>query len=225
MTTTERIGARVRELRTKMGLSAQKLSDRCVLDGSPNLKRQTISNLENGRRDSVTVDELLALALALRTSPADLLLPSEGELAVTPDISMDPTRFLGWLTGQGELWGRLTPPEFRQNNRRVQLYLAAGRALEGHRSAQRRLKWAEGESDESVKSSTQKYAEMELRLLSQAVDGLIDAGLELPRLGRDTIRTIIAHELTKYPEKLMAAHPDEDPPESTDEEVPGRGRR
>jgi transcriptional regulator with XRE-family HTH domain len=217
MTTTERIGARVRELREQMGLSAQKVSDRCALDGAPELRRQVITNLENGRRESVTVDELLALALALRTSPADLLLPPKGELAVTSEISMDPYHFAEWFTGNGGPWERLTPPEFRQNNRRVRLYLDARRGMEGHRSAQRRLKWAESEGvAEGVKRSAQEYADMELRLLAQALDALIDAELEPPRLGRDTVRLMITRELTKYPDELMAvSRGGDDSPEAT----------
>lgn len=55
-------------------LSVQALSDRCGKLGLP-LGRPAISKLENGLRQSITVDETIVLARALNVSPADLVFP------------------------------------------------------------------------------------------------------------------------------------------------------
>jgi transcriptional regulator with XRE-family HTH domain len=69
---TAKVAASVRHLRMEQGISAQKLADRTAELGMP-VPRNTIANLENGRRDHVAVDELVALADALGVPPADLL--------------------------------------------------------------------------------------------------------------------------------------------------------
>jgi transcriptional regulator with XRE-family HTH domain len=69
---TKRIGAEVKRLRGKR--SAQWLADRTAAIGM-GISRPTISELETGKRKTVTVQELLVLAHALNTSPAALVYP------------------------------------------------------------------------------------------------------------------------------------------------------
>jgi len=69
------IGKRVADFRRQRGLSARQLADRTEL---PGLTRVVITRLENGRRESVDVVELLCLANALDISPA-LLFPPLGQ--------------------------------------------------------------------------------------------------------------------------------------------------
>lgn len=75
---TEIVARRLREIRARRRLSAQDVADRCSALGLF-LNRQTLSNLENHRRDHVSVDELLVLARVLEVSPVALLQPIEGE--------------------------------------------------------------------------------------------------------------------------------------------------
>jgi transcriptional regulator with XRE-family HTH domain len=69
------IGARVAHYRRQAGLSAQALAARCDELGLPSLSRVVITKLENGRREAVSVSELIILARALRVSAADLVFP------------------------------------------------------------------------------------------------------------------------------------------------------
>lgn len=69
---TKRIGAEVKRLRGKR--SAQWLAARTAAIGM-GISRPTISELETGKRKTITVQELLVLAHALNTSPAALVYP------------------------------------------------------------------------------------------------------------------------------------------------------
>jgi transcriptional regulator with XRE-family HTH domain len=64
--------AKVRALRELIGLSAQDLADAMTKQGFPTT-RSVISNYENGRKESISVDFLNAAATALYTTLADLL--------------------------------------------------------------------------------------------------------------------------------------------------------
>jgi transcriptional regulator with XRE-family HTH domain len=70
------IAQQVRWRRKARGWSAKDLSDKCLADGF-DIPRSTIADLENGRRRSVSVAELLAFARVLGVSPMDLVYPLE----------------------------------------------------------------------------------------------------------------------------------------------------
>jgi transcriptional regulator with XRE-family HTH domain len=74
---TRRVVQNMRDLRKSRGISAQQLAGLVRGLGVPTLNRSVIANLENGRRDAVTVDELYALAEALNSTP-DYLAASLG---------------------------------------------------------------------------------------------------------------------------------------------------
>jgi transcriptional regulator with XRE-family HTH domain len=81
----ETVARRVREVRRRRGLSAAQLAERLQQVGL-DWDRNIVANLENGRRASLSVDELLALALVLDVAPVHLLVPLEDEqpYQVTP---------------------------------------------------------------------------------------------------------------------------------------------
>ncbi len=86
---TRSIAAQIRRYRKQRKWSAQRLSDECANLGL-DFPRSTLADLENGRRRSISVAELLVVAKALQVEPADLLPP--GDVAtwlqpppVTPD--------------------------------------------------------------------------------------------------------------------------------------------
>lgn len=89
---SEVVAARVKEARKRRGWNATQLAQRCAEIGAPELTAQAIANIENGRRDAtgrrrrhVTVDEVLALAIALDVAPVHLMVPlEEGAYWVTP---------------------------------------------------------------------------------------------------------------------------------------------
>jgi transcriptional regulator with XRE-family HTH domain len=70
---TREVVGRIRKLRKERKVSAQKLADRCQ-DLGFQVPRMVIANLESGRRDSITVDELATLASALQVPVAGLLM-------------------------------------------------------------------------------------------------------------------------------------------------------
>lgn len=70
------LGQRVREFRTRPGVSQEKLADRASMD------RTYVSSLERGHRN-VALENLLRLAAALEVDPGELLrgLPPPGPRA------------------------------------------------------------------------------------------------------------------------------------------------
>ena len=70
----EVIAARMRELRTRHGWSAQRLAEEMAKAGIP-WDRSIVANIENGRRASISVDEMLALSYVLSVAPVHLIVP------------------------------------------------------------------------------------------------------------------------------------------------------
>lgn len=79
------LARRVKELRTKRGLSAAALAEQMQAVGV-DWQRIVVTKLENGRRQEVSVRELLALAAVLEVAPVHLLVPLEDDAPyeVTP---------------------------------------------------------------------------------------------------------------------------------------------
>ncbi len=99
---TQAVAERVRELRDKRRLSAQALADRCEQLGWPTLDRTVIANLENGRRRSITIDELMVLALALDVALVHLLVPfdDDAEVEIAPALGAVPAvNVRAWIRG------------------------------------------------------------------------------------------------------------------------------
>lgn len=77
------VASELRKHRQRRGLSTQGLADACEQLGYP-IKRQVLANLENGRRDAVSVPELLVLGKALGVPPALLVFPVGEALSCEP---------------------------------------------------------------------------------------------------------------------------------------------
>ncbi len=85
-------------------LTVQGLSDRCAKAGLE-LSRPTLSKLEKGFRQSVTVDEVTVIAHALGVAPNMLLFPL-GQADVTevlPGSALEPFAAMQWFAGEAEL--------------------------------------------------------------------------------------------------------------------------
>jgi transcriptional regulator with XRE-family HTH domain len=103
------VGERIRKLREGR-MTVKQLATRCGELGMPELTAAAIGNIETGRRDKdsgarrrdVTIDELLALALALDAPPIVLLMPFNGWdlLKITPRFAAPTTMALDWITGE-----------------------------------------------------------------------------------------------------------------------------
>jgi transcriptional regulator with XRE-family HTH domain len=66
---TAELGRTIRTLRSQRRLSARQLSELCITAGAPSLTRSTIAKIESGGRQSVTLDEVAALAQVFDVPP------------------------------------------------------------------------------------------------------------------------------------------------------------
>ncbi|APE35919.1 hypothetical protein BOX37_20440 [Nocardia mangyaensis] len=98
-----RIGQAVKALREGRTpkLSAAKLAEATEKCGYAMTKAQ-ISDLELGRKKTVTVPELVALGLALGVPPAQLLYPElpDGKVEVWPGVESSSIEALQWFSGE-----------------------------------------------------------------------------------------------------------------------------
>lgn len=95
------IAGEVRRHRLARDLSAQQLADRCAELGHP-IPRSVLANLESGRRETITVPELLVLARALEVPPVLLLFPlgRVEQMEVLPGRDVATWPALLWFTGE-----------------------------------------------------------------------------------------------------------------------------
>ncbi|SRR6266487_944828 len=107
-TPSDVVAARVRQVRTKRGMKVADLAARCAELGAPQLTAQALYKLE-GQRESatrrprpVTVDELLALSLALNVAPVHLLVPPDDPrepYPVTATVTEQASSVRAWIRG------------------------------------------------------------------------------------------------------------------------------
>jgi transcriptional regulator with XRE-family HTH domain len=99
------IAQRVKELRGRRGWSAAQLGEALDKHGL-RWDRFTVSSLESGKRQNVSVQELFALALALDVAPVNLLVPVDDRpFAITPTRIEDAETVRAWVRGQRALPG------------------------------------------------------------------------------------------------------------------------
>lgn len=98
------IGRRIKELRGRRGITAKKLAD-LVNTVGVRCDRSTVTKLETGRRQNVTVVELLAFARVLDVAPVNLLIPlsNKGTFPVTPAEHVDVSEARAWIRGSKPL--------------------------------------------------------------------------------------------------------------------------
>lgn len=94
------VGQQIRRYRDAENVLARELADRTEELGH-RVETNVITNLEVGRRTSVRVADLLALAAALQIPPALLICPvgAAGEIEPLPGWSVDPWTGFEWTTG------------------------------------------------------------------------------------------------------------------------------
>jgi transcriptional regulator with XRE-family HTH domain len=170
------VGRRLRELRDERRLSAQALADRCAKLGATELKRQVITNLENGRRGFASVDELLALAYALGVTPLRLFLPigADERLAITSDVIEGPFQAMLWVTGQQKP-ANVDRQQWKQSNSPLAVYQRIFDEYEEAAGLE-----ARGGSDDPELL-------IQLKNLSKVVRLALDSGLEVPELPENWI--------------------------------------
>lgn len=116
---TAAIGEAVRLGRRRRGLSAEQLSAKCAEVGYP-IPRNTITNLENGRKTALPLHELVVLARALDLPPVELLYPvgRADYVEVLPGQDSQPMNAVKWFSGEWPLitHGDASPPGEREFN-------------------------------------------------------------------------------------------------------------
>jgi transcriptional regulator with XRE-family HTH domain len=80
------MATQIRRYRRERRLSGQKLADKTARIGML-VPQSVLANLENGRRATVSVPEMLVFAEALDVTPADLLIPPCG-LEMLPGVTL-----------------------------------------------------------------------------------------------------------------------------------------
>lgn len=162
---TATIAAEIQRFRGQRKMSAQQLADATADLGHP-VPRSVIANLESGRRDTVSVAELLVLARALEVPPLLLIFPlgRERMTEVLPGMVEDTWAGAQWFTGEADLptdplgrferWAVAAPAYFRDQDAMLAEWSRAkarGRAAlsegdeEGAEFAQRMVQRIEGE--------------------------------------------------------------------------------
>lgn len=107
-TPSDLVAERIKERRSRLGLSTKTLAERCAALGAPHITAPVLMNIESGRRDAsgrrrraVTVDELLVLAYALEASPIPMLLPELNVRYPITDETVSPARWVfEWILGE-----------------------------------------------------------------------------------------------------------------------------
>jgi transcriptional regulator with XRE-family HTH domain len=101
-TPTQTVAAAVREIRETRLMSQSDLAKRMVQRGH-RWTDSSVSRVEGGKRD-ITVDELVALGLALGIGPQGLLAPQTPGVAVGGGVVIENWVFTEWLQGRLSLF-------------------------------------------------------------------------------------------------------------------------
>jgi hypothetical protein len=85
-------------------MSVQNLADLTAELGME-IPRSVLANLEGGRRDTISVAEVLVLAAALNVSPLELIFPVgfDEQMEILPGRIVDPLAAMRWFTGERKL--------------------------------------------------------------------------------------------------------------------------
>jgi transcriptional regulator with XRE-family HTH domain len=101
---TSRIAAEIKALRGER--SGQWLSDETAAIGH-RVSRSTISEIETGKRQTISIDAVIVLAAALKVSVADLLYPGLDDVEMLPDRVVRRGQAIEALVGTVERLQRL----------------------------------------------------------------------------------------------------------------------
>ena len=188
------IAGEVRRRRVACGMSAQQLADACDKIGYP-IPRSVLANLESGRRETISVPELLVLAHALDVAPILLLFPLgiEDVAEVRPGTWASTWDAAEWFAGRRE-----TPPALPTGDTDdgvaarpvyrdpVKFYEQLDRAISAHRramaNAQRwreRSKTENGDVAEALELA-EEQAGAAMAQLSALRNQITGAGIKLP---------------------------------------------
>lgn len=99
MRATEVFGRRMRASRERKGWTQQQLAARLTELGQP-MARATVAKIEGDLRDSLPLDEALAIAIALDEAPLQFLTPPEGFGMLVGGSTVKGDEVVDWLRGE-----------------------------------------------------------------------------------------------------------------------------
>lgn len=97
------VGAHIRDVRQRLGWSAQKLADECQGAGAAHITKAVVTNLETRRRGgrAATVEDVFLFARVLGVPPLLLMVPLDAGdvLEVVPGVELGPIDAVNWAAG------------------------------------------------------------------------------------------------------------------------------
>jgi transcriptional regulator with XRE-family HTH domain len=193
---TEIVGWRIKKLREVRGMSAQKLADLCDEAGAPNLTREVITNLENGRRGSTAIDEVLVLAHVLNAPPVLLFTPvgMDAALLITPTLPpVQPGVALRWVSGEEPL-----DPARGREWRAVAAPIALLREFHARVSDLVRV------------TNRPDIFDTALRRVAEQADVMVDAGVPVPPLPRTWVDRMLEDDMLRHPDEVPVRDDEEE---------------
>ena len=180
------IARRIREWRDRRGISAAQLAERVDALGVE-MNRAIVANIEHGRRERITVEELLAFAAALAVPPVALVFPvgAEERVAATPRHPLDPFEAVLWFSGERplDLDAEVRDLDaWKEASRPVRLYRSYGFWLDQARDAQVSIQHSSFVNDEGEERRQRERLAQALTGAVQVLHEMHEASLRLPEL-------------------------------------------
>lgn len=172
---TGMVAQHLRRWREELGLSAQQLADRTRVLGF-HVPRSVIANLENGRRETLSIAEFLVLAAALDVPPVLLIadLGRENVVEILPDVSVSTWLARGWILGAADPVGyeTLNTSRWLEARRSIVLYDIHKLLVREHQQTRLRIKRVAEQMGSRVDRGDLVLAADEDSLLSTALSEL-----------------------------------------------------
>lgn len=234
---TEVLAKRCRAYRLWREWSADELGRRCREAGLEKWNRSVVANLESGRRQSTSVDEVLVLAYVLGVPPVMMFIPlgEAPEVEITPKLRMHPWMAARWVMGRphgaalGLEFPGATPLDDDQRstwaraNLPVELYMDLEDAIQMFDRMERRI---EKTVLSNVVGELKKSRPVFLSRIVEALDKMVEAGLTPPILSHDVAIPMLDEGLApKHPEALRVMSPDGNIIEFSQATPPKKGAR
>jgi|GEM_PF-1270175 len=121
---THAVGSAIRYWRERRQMTTRELEEATSQLGQT-ISRAVITNLENQRRDAVSLAEVLVLAAALDVSPILLIAPvgREPKVEILPGVEVTPWESRGWVHGAlAAKYANFSNERWTESNRVLYLY-------------------------------------------------------------------------------------------------------
>lgn len=140
---TSSVARNLRRWREHLGLSAQQLADRTRELGF-HVPRSVIANLENGRRETLSIAEFLVIAAALDVPPVLLIadVGREETVEILPGNSVSTWLARGWILGAADpvRYNSLDASQWIKARRSIALYDIHKSLVREHQQVRSRIK-------------------------------------------------------------------------------------